>query len=193
MRYNPEQKQEAKKKMLQAVHRGFRRRGYHGAGVDGLAKEAGLTSGAFYKHFGSKSDAFRESVELGVGEFQQAVRLFQEQHGEAWLDAFTAFYLGEKRCAELGDSCALQSLTPEIARSDVNTRKAFQQALLEAKREFAQGLTAADSEQQSRQAWADMALLIGGVILARAVSNPELADEIAAAVRSQIADQSDTA
>lgn len=38
------------------------------------------------------------------------------------------------------------------------------------------------SEKTSTQAWADIALLIGGVTLARAVQAPELADEIAKAV-----------
>ncbi|MCG8488634.1 MAG: TetR/AcrR family transcriptional regulator [Chromatiales bacterium] len=186
MRYNPEQKLATKKKMLQAAHRGFRRQGYEGAGVDGLAKEAGVTSGAFYKHFGSKATAFRESVLLGVGEFQTAVEYYQKEHGDSWLEEFAAFYLGEKRCEELGNSCALQSLTPEVSRSDADTRLAFQSALLKAMQAFAKGLSADRGRSQSSEAWSNIALLIGGVTLARAVQEPELADEIAKAVLGAI-------
>lgn len=103
MRYDPAQKEATRKRMLEAAHRLFRRQGFAGAGVDGLASEAGVTSGAFYKHFGSKAEAFRTSVEIGVGEFRAAVEQFQEQYGGAWLAQFASFYLGEKRCAELGE------------------------------------------------------------------------------------------
>ena len=48
MRYGPEHKEAARAKMLGAAARGFRRRGY-GVGVDELAKEAGVTSGAFLR------------------------------------------------------------------------------------------------------------------------------------------------
>ncbi|MBV2091032.1 MAG: TetR/AcrR family transcriptional regulator [Candidatus Thiodiazotropha sp. (ex Ctena orbiculata)] len=186
MRYNPEQKLATKNKMLKAAHSGFRRQGYEGAGVDGLAKEAGVTSGAFYKHFGSKAVAFRESVQLGVGEFQAAVEMYQKEFGDSWLKEFAAFYLGEKRCSELGNSCALQSLTPEVTRSDADTRLAFQSALLKAVQAFASGLPADRGRSQTNEAWSNIALLIGGVTLARAVQESGLADEIAEAVLGAI-------
>lgn len=184
MRHDPEQKQATKTKMLEAAHREFRRQGYDGAGVDGLAKEAGVTSGAFYKHFGSKADAFREAVVLGVGEFQSAVELYQEKYGDDWLERFARFYLGEKRCDELGNSCALQSLTPEVARADESTREAYQQGLLKVKQAFTSGLSIESERNRSSEAWADIALLIGGVTLARAVQDQDLANEITDAVLS---------
>jgi TetR/AcrR family transcriptional repressor of nem operon len=44
---------DARERLVEAAGRGF------GAGVDALAKGAGLTSGAFYAHFDSKAEAFR--------------------------------------------------------------------------------------------------------------------------------------
>jgi AcrR family transcriptional regulator len=185
MRYPPEQKQATRKKILDAAHRGFRREGFSGLGIDGLAKDADVTSGAFYKHFKSKHEAFRESVKLGVGEFEAVLKLYQENHGDDWLNRFAHFYLGEKRCAELGDSCALQSLTPEVTRADEVTRQAFESALLKALETFAAGLTSS-GKPGCDNAWADIALLVGGVTLARAVKSDALADEIADAVRKAI-------
>ncbi|MEW8564066.1 MAG: TetR/AcrR family transcriptional regulator [Candidatus Thiodiazotropha sp.] len=186
MRYNPDHKEATRKRILEAVHRGFRRQGFDGAGVDGLASDAGVTSGAFYKHFGSKAEAFRESIAMSVSDFRTAVELFQKEHGDAWLDEFARFYLGDKRCAELGDSCGLQSLTAEVARSDASTRSTFQSELMKAAKAFASGLPKKDHEKESDRAWADIALLIGGVTLARAVKDPVLADEIAEAVRTAV-------
>lgn len=186
MRYSPEQKQATRARILEAAHRGFRRLGFSGLGVDGLTKDAGVTSGAFYKHFKSKDEAFQESVKRGVGEFQAAVDMFQEKHGDAWLDKFARFYLGEKRCAELSDSCALQSLTPEVTRANEATRLEFEAALLKAAETFTAGLPDSKDNEIAASAWADIALLVGGVTLARAVKDPDLADHIADAVRSAI-------
>ncbi|MCU7886026.1 MAG: TetR/AcrR family transcriptional regulator [Candidatus Thiodiazotropha sp. (ex Lucinoma annulata)] len=186
MKYDPAHKLATHIKILEAIHRGFRRQGFEGAGIDGLAKDAGVTSGAFYKHFNSKADAFRESVSLGVVEFRAAVEHFQKEHGDAWLDEFAKFYLGEKRCSELGDSCGLQSLTPEVARSDLTTRSFFQSELLKAAKSFSAGLPLIAEQQGTNRAWATIALLVGGVTLARAVEDPLLADEIADAVHNAV-------
>jgi TetR/AcrR family transcriptional regulator, transcriptional repressor for nem operon len=66
MRYKPDHKVESRSKILAAVGRGFRKKGYAGIGVDGLAKEAEVTSGAFYGHFRSKDDAFRQALLAGM-------------------------------------------------------------------------------------------------------------------------------
>ncbi len=183
MRYKEGQKQETRQRILDAVNRGFRRRGFSGAGVDGLAKEAGVTSGAFYAHFASKAEAFREAIRAGLIQFTEAVGYFQQEYGADWLAQFAQFYLGEKRSCDLAESCALQSLSAEVARSDVATRELFQAELLKAAQAFGAGLSHAEAEADQDAAWAHMAMLIGGVTLARAVQDPELADRIATAVR----------
>src|SRR3989338_5149506 len=109
-----EQKLLTRQRILEAAGRGFRKGGFGGAGVDGLAKEAGVTSGAFYVHFDSKAAAFREAVVIGMQELKDGVRHFQAQHGQDWWPTFVRFYLGSKRRSELVDSCALQSLAPEM-------------------------------------------------------------------------------
>ena len=72
-----EQKQQTRQRILDAAGRGFRKGGFGGIGVDGLAKEAGVTSGAFYVHFDSKATAFRESVVKGMSDLKDGVRHFQ--------------------------------------------------------------------------------------------------------------------
>src|SRR4051812_5727069 len=105
MRYGPEHKQAARAKILLAVGRGFRKRGYDGIGVDGLAKEAGVTSGAFYGHFASKSEAFEAAALAGLVDLRHAIEQLRTAEGDGWLAKFVDFYLSAKRTCDLGDSC----------------------------------------------------------------------------------------
>src|SRR3954447_7967938 len=97
MRYQAEHKQEAKAKLLEAAGRGFRRLGYGGIGVDGLAKEAGVTSGAFYGHFGSKAEAFKAAALVGLVELREGVEQLRAAEGDAWLEKFAEFYMSVRR------------------------------------------------------------------------------------------------
>lgn len=186
MRYKKEHKEETRQQILEAVHKGFRQHGFAGAGVDGLAKDAGVTSGAFYTHFKSKADAFREAIAIGVEQFRHAVEHYQRENDGQWLDKFSNFYLGEKRRCNLGDSCALQSLSSEVSRSDELTRLTFQKELLKAMESFASGLPSVDGKPDLDTTWAALAMLVGGATLARAVQDQELAEQIAKAVKNNI-------
>lgn len=66
MRYRPGHKDGARARLIAAAGRGFRKRGFGGIGADRLAKEASVTSGAFYGHFPSKDAAFKEAVAAGI-------------------------------------------------------------------------------------------------------------------------------
>jgi AcrR family transcriptional regulator len=66
VRYKTGHKEEARARMVAAAGRGFRRQGFGGIGVDGLAKEAEVTSGAFYGHFSSKGEAFKAALVAGL-------------------------------------------------------------------------------------------------------------------------------
>lgn len=177
-----EQKEQTYRRILDAAGRGFRSGGFGGVGVDGLAKLAGVTSGAFYTHFPSKECAFEQAVLVGVEALEQAVRALRETQGEAWLDAFIDFYLNDKRVCELGESCAVQSLVPEVGRADPHLKAAVETRLQRVVDAIADGLPGDDEAGREGRAWALLALLSGGVSLARAVQRPALAEAMAQAL-----------
>jgi len=184
MRYGPGHKEEAKAKILGAVGRGFRRMGFGGIGVDGLAKEAGVTSGAFYGHFPSKAEAFKAAAVAGLVELREAVEALRLAHDAEWLDQFVDFYMSTKRTCELGESCALQSLTPEVARADAETRAAYEAELLHVIEAVAEGLPHGTLPARRKTAWVIMSMLSGGVTLARASDDPKIGAQIASAVKA---------
>jgi len=82
-------------------------------------KDAGLTHGGFYKHFGSKDDLLLESLREGFREIEDTlVRAGeQSQPGEAWK-AIAKTYLTLELCEHPERGCPLAALSPELARAD---------------------------------------------------------------------------
>lgn len=186
MRYGPGHKDEARSRILNAAGRGFRRLGFGGIGVDGLANEAGVTSGAFYGHFPSKADAFRAVAVAGLVQLREAIEDLRAREGENWLATFVDFYLSVRLSCDLSESCALQSLTPEVVRADQGTRAAYEAELLKVADAVAQGLPNGALPTRRKTAWAILAMLSGGVSLARSAADPKTATQIAAGIKSAI-------
>ena len=181
-----EQKAKTRQRILEAAGRSFRKGGFGSVGVDGLSKEAGVTSGAFYVHFDSKAAAFRESVVQGVADVVQAVQQLRAEHPKDWWIRFVRFYLGAKRKCDLSESCGLQSLTPEVARADEVSRDAFTAELHKLASAIAAGPRATDAPSTLEESYAALATLIGAVTLARAVNDPTVARKIAATVEQAL-------
>lgn len=168
---------DARERLAEAAGRGFRSGGFGGIGVDGLAKQAGLTSGAFYAHYGSKAEAFRLAVRDGVRELVDAIAAFRDAGGD-WVGAFIDFYLTELVTCDIGESCALQSLSVDVARAGDETRADYSVELDRAIDALAAGVGGRPA------AIGLLALLSGGVSMARAANDPRLAGEIIKGVRA---------
>jgi AcrR family transcriptional regulator len=179
-------KEQTRAQILAGAGRAFRSQGFGGAGVDGLAKAAGLTSGAFYAHFKSKAEAFRETVHGGMRELRDAILALRNEDETRWLSKFVDFYLNEKRTCALTESCALQSLSAEVARADADTRAVYEAELRAIVDAVADGVEGKTAKLRREQAIVTLVLLSGGVSLARAVDDPAFSREIARAVRNAL-------
>jgi AcrR family transcriptional regulator len=170
----------ARERLLEAAGRGFRAGGFGGIGVDGLAKEAGLTSGAFYSHFGSKSDAFRLVLHEGFEFFQRGIASLRESHGKNWLPALVNFYFKERMEADLCDACVLPSLTADAMRGDDETRLGYEADLQRLAETLASGMPGRGAAER---AWTLLALFAGGASIARTVKDGKIRAVILDSVR----------
>src|SRR5665647_406280 len=184
MRYGPDHKGAARTRILEAAGRGFRRLGFGGIGVDGLAKEAGVTSGAFYGHFPSKAEAFKAAAVEGLVHLREGIEALQASAGEGWFEKFVDFYMNVRRTCDLGESCALQSLTPEVARADRPTKAAYEAELVRVVEAVAEGLPKGTLAARRKTAWAVLSVLSGGVSIARSAADPRIGAQIAAGVKN---------
>jgi TetR/AcrR family transcriptional regulator, transcriptional repressor for nem operon len=183
-----EQKHQTRQRIAQAAGEQFRSAGFEGVGVDGLAKAAGVTSGAFYVHFASKSDAFLAALSAALDEVNNGILQLQQQDRKNWWTNFVAFYLGDRRRADLAHSCGLQTLAPEVARSNSAAVELFETGLRRIAATIANGPRSRRAPRTIDDALSALGTLIGTVTLTRAVADPSLADTIAATAQHHLTD-----
>ena len=182
MRYKPGQREETRQRMQKAASQAFRTHGFAGIGVDGIAKSAGVTSGAFYSHFGSKEGAFAAGLELGLDEVIEGIPRFQAEAGSAWVRAFVEYYLGAAHRADPACGCAMTTLSPEVVRAPEEIRALYQEKMKRIVSLAARGLAGGDKAARKARAWAMISTLVGGLTLARAMGEGKPTEQIAAAV-----------
>lgn len=183
MTRNRQRKDETRKRMLSAASRGFRAHGFAGVGVDGIAAAAGVTSGAFYAHFGSKDGAFGAALDAGLDEVIAAIPKYRKEFGSGWVRAFAAYYLGRAHRDDLACGCAMTTLSPEVVRAGPETHAAYEAKMKRIAQLIADGLAGGSESARRARAWAMLGTLIGGLTIARAVKSRKIAEDIASSIR----------
>ena len=184
MRVTREQAAAHREKILDVAGTLFRERGFDGVGVADIMKQAGLTHGGFYGHFGSKEDLAAEITARVLGR-------------EGWLERLTGTpnptfaevvrtYLSPRHREDAGHGCLLAALGSDVARQPRSVRRAFTDGLRR-RIKVLQALLPGRSATRRQHALATMAGLVGALVLSRAVDDPKLSDEILEAAASTFA------
>jgi TetR/AcrR family transcriptional regulator, transcriptional repressor for nem operon len=174
MRYPAEETAAKHDRIVKEASRLFRERGFENVSVGEVMKAAGLTHGAFYAHFGSKQELQQAAVAYGQGLSADLVR----GHGatKKGRQTYADRYLSPRHRDNPGNGCTMAALAQEVARSTPELKAVFEQG-------FEEILSAAGG--QRREAIFQAAALLGGVVLARAVQDRKLSDEILETVRQK--------
>ncbi|WP_315767222.1 MULTISPECIES: TetR/AcrR family transcriptional regulator [unclassified Bradyrhizobium] len=183
MRVSKEQAAKNRERILNAASRLMRERGISGVGVDALAEAAGMTHGSLYSQFGSKERLVEEAVAHAIATNGQEVpKVFA-------LGDYVSEYLSAAHRDEPGSGCPLAALCCEMPRQSGGVRERFTAgvrgvvALLSGRME-----SQLKPRQREDKALATLASLVGALVLARAVNDPKLSDDILRATRSRLSD-----
>jgi TetR/AcrR family transcriptional repressor of nem operon len=177
MKVSREQAAQNRERVLDAAAALFRERGFDGIGVADLMKQAGLTHGGFYGQFESKD-------ELVV---QACARSFAASH-KRWLHdietsadplgAIVTRYLSTRHRDQPGQGCTLSTLAVDAPRRGHVLQRAFTDGL----RPFIDMLSGLLPGRRAgirrERALVAMASLVGAMVLARAVDDSALSEEI---------------
>lgn len=175
-------------RILELAAARFRELGIEAVGVADLMKDAGLTHGGFYRHFGSRDEMVAEVVERAMENSRKALdELTQskDQRRHDVLARLVDLYLSAAHRDDLTTSCPVTALTRDVARSNGRARRAYTQSV----GNFLDVLTrlAVGNGPKLRRAKAvgALSILVGALSLARAVDNERLSAEILKSAASE--------
>ena len=174
-RYDAEHKRATRQRIIETAGRRFKLDGIDGSGVAVLMKDAGLTNGAFYGHFGSKDDLVAAMLADQLA--QQRAYLSELEPGMAGLEQFVRGYLSPDHRDGRGEGCPSSALIDEIGRQSDATRRAYTQGMTAIIDDLAARLGVKGAAAH-RQLLSAFALMVGAVQVARAVDDPSLSDGI---------------
>jgi TetR/AcrR family transcriptional regulator, transcriptional repressor for nem operon len=181
MRVSKEKAAENRDRILKAASRLMRERGISGVGVDALTEAAGMTHGSLYSQFGSKERLVEEAVADAIAAKGQELR------ETSTLSDYVSEYLSAAHRDEPGSGCPFAALGCEISRLSQGPRERFTAGV----KGMAGWLSARmgsgiKQRQRDDEALATLAALVGALVLARAVSDPKLSDDILRSTRKRL-------
>jgi TetR/AcrR family transcriptional repressor of nem operon len=184
MRYKPEHKAEIHHKIVQDASRRVRAEGVTGAAVSAIMRDAGLTHGGFYKHFGNKEELLMQSLREAFREIADCLAHVggQSKAGTAWK-AIVKAYLSPEHCDHAECGCPLAALAPELARADEAMKAEIVGELTKYKNRmlpFMPGRRAADKERAFILIYSTM---LGAVAIARILPDPAARARVLASAR----------
>jgi AcrR family transcriptional regulator len=190
MAYAPGHRDEVKRRIVQSARRLFNRSGFDNISVDQIMAGAGLTRGGFYSYFESKSDLYEEVLGCFFTDPEWKscwegveVNLASKDVGQQVVRA----YLSRQHFEDVENSCPMVALPGDVTRSGGRAKCAFEAvfkamvSVLErslVKEGRAQTRMAGDRLPEHAIAQATAALCVGGMVVARAMQDRELADDL---------------
>jgi len=174
MRYPVEETAAKHERIVKEASRLFRERGFENVSVGEVMKAAGLTHGAFYAHFASKEEL--QAAAIAYGQKVSLTRL-QRSNSHKSKESYADRYLSPRHRDNPGDGCTMAALAQEVARSTPELKAAFEQG-------FEEILSASGGDR--KEVILRAAAMIGGIVLARAVQDPRLSDEILKSIRQKL-------
>jgi TetR/AcrR family transcriptional repressor of nem operon len=189
MRYKPEHKAEIRRKIVQDASRRVRAEGLTGAAVSAVMRDAGLTHGGFYKHFGSKDDLLLESLREAFREIEQTLVRASEQvpPGKAWR-AIVNTYLSQELCEHPERGCPLAALAPDLARADKRMEPQIVAELVNYKSQMQPFMPGRRTVDKERAFFAIFSTMIGAIALARILPDPAARERVLASARDFLLD-----
>jgi TetR/AcrR family transcriptional repressor of nem operon len=156
-------------RIIASAGRIARKNGLAAASVSRVMHGAGLTIGGFYAHFRSKRAMDAEVVQATLG--------------DSSIPWSVERYLSAAHRDDPGHGCAFPAMLSEIARADEPTRMAMARAIDARARELARADPGRRGVSARQNAFAVLALCVGGLAIARAMRGHPASDEVLAACR----------
>lgn len=180
-------KEASHERIVAVAARAIRKTGYDGTGVADIMKQAGLTHGAFYAHFASRDAMLAEAADrAGAESVAAAADLVAQAPPSQALAALLRAYLSQAHVANPELGCPAAALGSEMPRQAPEVRRAATRRIKEMVDLVARQSPDWGKPGAHEQALVTVATMVGAVVLARAVDEPGLSDDICQAALAHL-------
>ena len=186
MPYTLEHKHETRQRILESARRLFNQRGFSEVTIDEIMGNAGLTRGGFYRHFRDKDELYAEAIRRFLctdapkpwRREPAYSRTADQPRGRRVVDA----YFSRAHFDDRETCCPLIALPTDVMRGTLAMKGAYREVLEKLIDIFHADL---DEPYRRERALALVALCVGGIVAARCMDNPALAEDLRRAARRQ--------
>ena len=188
----PSRKEATHERIVAAAARAIRRSGYSGTGVADIMKDVGLTHGGFYAHFASREAMLAEAADrAGAESVATLTRVAAAAPPQDALRSMIAFYLSNEHVKHAETGCPIAALGSEMPRQAAKVRRAATRRIKEAIDVVARHSPDQGTPGAYEHALVTVATMVGALVLARAVDDPQLSEALRQASTTHI-DSTDT-
>lgn len=176
MPYSARHKQQTRQRILESARRLFNTKGFAEVSIGEIMEHAGMTHGGFYRHFKDKDELYAEAVRWFLCEeapkrWQRPRAHARKSRAQRIVDA----YFSRAHFDDRESCCPMIALPSDVARGGEAVKAAYQDVL-----EKLLALLQADlvGARARERALSLVALCVGGVVAARGVADPDLAEDL---------------
>jgi TetR/AcrR family transcriptional repressor of nem operon len=178
-----DQKQETRRRIVDAATTAIRDNGLVAPSVNGVMSDAGLTVGGFYAHFENRDALMLEALSRLMAEHLDVLAATVPSTTAVERRQVAArYYLSRKHRDGQIARCPLPTTLSEFGQLDPRYRDLLATHL----EHWADVLGDADTPDSRREALAAIATMVGALTLARALGPTVFSDELLAAAKADI-------
>ncbi len=181
MRYPAAETAEKHTRILDQASALYRQRGFSGVSVGEIMRATGLTHGPFYNHFASKEALMAETVEHASE--RSLADLDAACDRPDGIRAYVQGYCSARHRDAPEEGCLMAALGPEISREPA-VRSAFTRHFRAILARFETHVPWRSKKTARQESIRLLAAMVGAVVLARAVDDEALSEEILREVRA---------
>jgi TetR/AcrR family transcriptional repressor of nem operon len=175
MRYSPNHKLSTRRRIVTAASAAFREKGVDGTGVDEIMRRAGLTHGGFYAHFQGKFELLAEACsEAFDAALANLDRIAAQPTAAGRARLLIDSYLSQHHRDNPGSGCLIVAVGADMARLNAARRSGFSRGFERHLDRLGAALRLSPDPGENRDRVTHlMSALVGALLFARAVDDPE--------------------
>lgn len=179
-----EEKQETRQRIVTAASRLVRQEGIAGLKVADVMAAADLTHGAFYAHFADKNELIEAAFHEAFDHRENWLGSARKRPAEDRLSHLLNTYLTPKHRDTPEQGCAFAALAREFAQAGGEFPKTFEREFGISIERLVELLSEESGDDGRQTAMGLLSLCVGGLVLARAVDDPKLSNDVLKAART---------